>query len=57
MGISYSGRVKRKRVFEYAQNAHLDHPAHAQGIYRGFALHSYILCYPVILLSDSEGPD
>ena len=24
------GRVKRKRAFEHAQNAHLDHPAHAQ---------------------------
>ena len=24
------GRVKRKRSFEHAQNAHTDHPTHAQ---------------------------
>ena len=30
-----------------------DHPAHAQGIIRAFAHDSYILLYPVILLTDS----
>ena len=33
----------RKSAFEHAQNAHSDHPAHAQSIIRGFAVHSYIL--------------
>ena len=32
------------------------HPAHAQIIIRAFALHLYILLYPMILLVDSEGP-
>ena len=30
---------------------------HAQGLIRTFALHSYILKYPIILLVDGEGPD
>ena len=46
-----------KGAFERAKNAHSDHPAHAQSIIRAFALHSYILKYPMILLADSEGPD
>ena len=28
-----------------------------QSIIQAFALHSYILLYPMILLADSEGPD
>ena len=35
----------------------LDHPAHGQNIIRVFALHSYILWYPVILLAEREGSD
>ena len=34
-----------------------DHPAHAQSIIRVFAVHSFFLWYPVIMLADSEGPD
>ena len=37
--------------------ADYDHPAHALSMIRAFALHSYILKYPLILLADSEGPN
>ena len=36
-------RVRKKRAFKHTQNAHSDHPAHAQSIIWSFALHSYIL--------------
>ena len=45
------GLVKRKSSFKNAQNAHLDHPAHAQSIIMAFALHSYI---PMILLATGK---
>ena len=51
------GTIKQKSVFEHEQNANSDHSAHAQSIIRAFALHSYILKYPMILFADSEGPD
>ena len=34
-----------------------DHPVYAQNIIRAFALHSYILLHPIILLANSEDPD
>ena len=40
-----------------AKCADSDHPEHAQSLIRVFALHSYILQCPMILLGDSEGPD
>ena len=43
MTLYHMGRVKRKRVFEHAQNAYSDHPGHVRSIIRAFALHSYIL--------------
>ena len=40
----YSGRAKRKDVFEHAQNAQIQiYPKHAQSLIRAFALHWYIL--------------
>ena len=51
------GPVKRKSAFEQAQKcADEHHPAHAQGTIPAFALHRYILLYPMILAVDSEGP-
>ena len=41
----------------FAKCTDLDHPAYAQSIIWAFALHSYILKYPMILLVDSQGPD
>ena len=53
------GRVKeKKKCFQTcAKYTDSDHPAHAQIIIRVFALYSYILRYPMILLADSEGPN
>ena len=34
-----------------------DHPAIAQSFIRAFALHSYILKYPIILLANNRDPD
>ena len=51
-------RVERKKGFPtWAKFADSDHPVHAKSIIRVFALHSYILQYPMILLVDGEGPD
>ena len=46
-----------ENALEHSQNADLEHLAHAQSIMRAFALRSYILQYPRILLADIEGPD
>ena len=43
MTLYHMGLVKRKSVFEHAQNACSDHPAHVQSIIRAFALNSCIL--------------
>ena len=52
------GRAKRKRVFELAQNAHIQiHLTRTQCLIRAFALNWYILLCPMILLADSEGSD
>ena len=40
-----------------AKCADSHHPAHAQDIIWAFALHLYILQYPLMLLAGSEGPD
>ena len=54
----YMDHVKRKGVFEHAQNAQIQiHPAHAHNFIRTFVLHWYILLCQTNLLADSEGPD
>ena len=52
------GRVKLKSAFKRAQKAQIKIILRMPNVSRGpFALHSYILVYPWILLTDSEGPD
>ena len=48
------GCVNRKSEFERVDS---DHLVHVQSIIQDFALHSYMLQYPMILLVDSESPD
>ena len=50
-------RQAKKCLRISAKCAKSHHPVQAQSIIRAFALHSYILSYPVILVADSEGPD
>ena len=51
-------RVKRNNVFEHAQYGQIQTIFCMRNVSSGaFALHSYILCCPMILLADSEGPD
>ena len=52
-------RHARKSALKHAQNvlADSDHVANVQSVIRAFALHLYILRYPMILLADSKGPD
>ena len=41
----------------YANDKELDQTAQPESLLRNFALHQYILQYPMILLADSKGPD
>ena len=50
---SLSAASSEESAFEHAQNVQIQ--MHAQCIIRAFALHSYILSYPMILFADSEG--
>ena len=50
-------REAKKCLRVHAKCAGSHHPALVQSIIRAFALYSYILLYPLILLADSEGPD
>ena len=49
--------ISEKWLLACAKRADSDHPAHAQSIIQAFALCSYILWYPIILLVYSEGLD
>ena len=49
------GRLKRKCAFEHAQNVQI--LMRMFSLTLAFVLHSYILLYPMILLTDREGPD
>ena len=40
-----------------ANSQNLDHPVKPHNLIRTFAVHRYILQYPIILQADSEGPD
>ena len=40
-----------------AKCAASDHPVHAPSFSGVFALHSYIMLYPMILIADNEGPE
>ena len=56
--LCYLGRVKQNSTFKHAKKCpDSNHPAHVQSIIWAFALHPYILWYPMILLVDSKGPD
>ena len=48
------GCIKQKSVLEHTDS---DHLVKMQSIVRTFALHSYILLYPITLLGDSEDTD
>ena len=49
---------KWKSAFKHTQNVQIQIKfADVQSIILAFALHLYILQYPIILLVDSEGPD
>ena len=50
------GSIKQKKCLRTCEKpAYSNHPAFAQSIIQVFALHLYILYYPMIQLSDSEG--
>ena len=51
------GHIRQKCLQTCAKCLDSDHLAHVQSIMQAFALHSYILKHPMILLADSEGSD
>ena len=50
----YGPRQAKMCLRTGAKCADSDHPAHTQSNIRAFALHSYILWYPMILIQDNE---
>ena len=54
--IQYGPRQAKKCLRIWANCRDSDHPVHAQGNIRAFALHSYILKYRLTILADSECP-
>ena len=51
------GCVKWKSAFKHAQTAQIPIILRMNKVALAFALHSYILLYPIILFAGSEGPD
>ena len=49
--------MEKKCLQTCAKCADSDHPATAQSIIRAFALHSYSVWYPIMLLADTKSPD
>ena len=54
---AFGSRQAKKSLRVRAICADSDHPPHAQSIIRALLSILYILCYPIILFTDSEGPD
>ena len=56
--VHYLDRIKwKKSAFEHVQMHRCRSFCTWTSFISSFALHSYILSYPMILLADSEGPD